>query len=297
MEAQRTFGARSPCRRTRSSTVLGKAKRGRWRRAKAFTLIELLVVIAIIAMLVGILVPAVSKAQEFARRVKCSANLDGVSTALSLYHSEYEFYPLVPLNGGDWRVPIGHGRGIDPARGGSQGRNSTSCLYLLVKEEFTSEEMFVCPATREKSRREGDEWWDFVDGTAISYSLTNPYGEKHYFDDGAGPRELMADSSPYFDPATGVRNQVEVVDWSDASPAEVRRGNSPNHKGEGQNVMVAGGAVGWRKRADIGLDNDNIYSRAQESDGTDAHGEIPDPLSGPAAGQGPAGRDDAYMVP
>ena len=117
-------------------------------RRKGFTLVELLVVIAIIALLMGILMPALARVRQIAYRMVCGTNLSGLGKAFLIYANENdEEYPRSGGRNSTW-YDVGYIQTWEEEREDDAFPNGDatigSSLYLLVRNADVTPKQFLC---------------------------------------------------------------------------------------------------------------------------------------------------------
>ncbi|MCE9589493.1 MAG: prepilin-type N-terminal cleavage/methylation domain-containing protein [Planctomycetes bacterium] len=127
---------------------------------RAFTLVELMVVISIIAILMGLLMPALGAGRDSARATRCLANLSSLGRGMGMYHNDFKEY-FIPGYRANWPVA---GRttyfwgSIKP--GGSVERSASGFMTYLSE----TSEAFTCPM---------QPWGSYIPQAGANETTTN----------------------------------------------------------------------------------------------------------------------------
>jgi prepilin-type processing-associated H-X9-DG protein len=246
-------------------------------------------------MFLCMLLPGIQRERRHTHRLLCGKNLSEIGKAMITYANDYG--DVLPVAGGrgtiwgprlnDWK---GESRG-DAFAVGSNGTGTqatiSASLYLLVRHEGLSPELFVCPKEKGTTALRPAKWgiaaerldstWDFGPDPArhCSYAYNLPYSRYKLTTSSEPHMAVAADRNPWID---GPRQKAgdfslfipDLTSFKGTSE-EAIQGNTQAHRTRihqhgGQNVLYLDGHVGFEKRAFCGFEDDNIYTSWGGSD-------------------------------
>lgn len=296
---------------------------------RALTLTDLAVCIVAATLLLTATLAAAQRAREQDARVECATNLRQIGLAMMMYANEQvrtgqfprTVYDVDKADGPtaytNWKSP----GSFEPAKPedkkpgqppAPEPNDVTAAFYLVLKTQDIVPDVFVCPASQtarplpfkqfaaaaEKAgKRPAEPVADKVTDLSnfpgpqhLSYSYSNPYASKAAIAQGwkfnntlPGEFPLIADINP------GGAAVAKVTVTS--GKAEMAKANSPNHGGEGQNVVYTDGHAEFQATPFAGAplrdangqetrERDNIYTPQAGADAAEKKGG--DPVMGPA---------------
>ena len=235
----------------------GENNRGRARWVLA-NMREIVAVAACLAIVVLVSRPGVRHARQISQRYACTAQMQQAGVGVAEYAQDHQgFLPYVAHRPGAvwWNV-------------GEQGQDNTSNtrnFFLLVKNGYLPARVFVCPGVASKSGRKVrikidpeqlKQLQDFASRTDVNYSFRLMFDRRNLQLEQSGQVPIMSDQNPLFlRPGGAQQGELNLADNID-----LLRANSPNHGGQGQNILHPDGHVSFVPDRQMGLGDDDIFT-------------------------------------
>jgi prepilin-type processing-associated H-X9-DG protein len=240
-----------------------------------YTLVEVCVIIALIVVLFGAVLPLLtSRSHEGSGRVRCASNLRQIGQGIQMYANENKGNFPRALYDGVGGPPTEYTASGAPnplAPGGPGPNDVTAALFLLLRTQDLTPEVFVCPQSQGEcwafNGKTAQQVSNFPGGQYLTYSYINPYPTEAARKDGFKlDFTLTSDFAIAADINPGGQSVVSVTPH--LSRRETSAANSNNHLGDGQNVLYADGHVEFQHTPFCGMQRgtapdghrDNIYT-------------------------------------
>lgn len=259
-------------------------------KLRGFALRDVTAVLLLTVLLVLIGIPTFAHSRRLSKREACAINLRAIGWQAKIYANDNGERWMVPpfdlslldtggidyLAGDRVNVPptdpgeVGYAREDQstwiPGGGGSSAVSVTRAFWMLVRSGAVDPQTFICPASQDTADSAFvPEWYyDFEGYHSISYGYQVPFGPRgNRPSESARPNKpLAADKGPHYLNKFEPTFQIESgnpVEFSDPL-GRWRRFNSPNHNGQGQNVLFADASVSFEQTPAAGIHGDNIYT-------------------------------------
>lgn len=209
-------------------------------RKRGFTLIELLVVIGVIAIVIAILLPALSRARESARKTVCLSNQRQIADGLMMYANQCKGW--FPHPGATFYAPW-MSFGLHPP---DLQYSDWVMLGVLFRDNYlTDGHVFYCPSAPETDDPlTYQNRWLYLNGAGVWVQPPNPNG----WTDSSYSYRIFADGAPPV-PRPWRVGQPDAATTSIVCDIQVGEIYRRNHK-DGANVLYADGHANWASFAD-----------------------------------------------
>jgi prepilin-type processing-associated H-X9-DG protein len=269
------------------------------RKRRGFSGLDLLIISAVLLFAGGFAVLLAEKVDTTRNRVQCASNLRMIGQAILLYANENRgAYPRATYDPAKADHPVAFTnpkpeltedektKNIKPTfcAAGPAANDVTAAMFLLILTQEITPDVFTCPTARAIATTQPSQIVDpktecnFSEPGQLDYSFVNVYPNETAVDQGYKIDTMSrADLAIAADINPGVDELLTTA--TTAGEEAMKKINSPNHEGDGQNVLFADGHVEFQQQPFCGVERDNIYTYGKSGETSGGEGIVGSPTN------------------